>query len=242
MKDAQFEDEIVVTAETPTIDTTSAELKSSTSNEVIEGLPMGQQYRDLIKLIPGVQYTEDSTRGPCAGGNGQDNIYEFDGVSVNLPLFGTLATQPSAQDVEEMAVVKGGANAVGFNRSGGFLVNTLSKSGTNQFHGELSYQVQTAGMTGAVTEETEEEFDEDLDWLTANISGPIVRDNLFFFASYYRPTTTRTNRANVYGDVPDLESVRDEFFVKLTWTPTNSLMFSGSYRDATNRRIGIRRR
>jgi hypothetical protein len=238
MKDAQFEDEIVVTAETPTIDTTSAELRSSTSNEVIEGLPMGQQYRDLIKLIPGVQYTEDTIRGPSAGGNGQDNVYEFDGVGVNLPLFGTLAPQPSSQDVEEMAVVRGGANAIGFNRSGGFLVNTLSKSGTNQFRGELSYQVQTAGMTSAVTEESEEEYDQDLDWLTANIGGPIVRDNLFFFASYFRPTTTRANRANVYGDVPDYERIRDEFFVKLNWTPTNSLLFTGSYRDSTTDESG----
>jgi hypothetical protein len=232
MREAQFEDEIVVTAETPAIDTTSAELKAAIPEEVIASLPMGQQYRDLIKLIPGVQYTEDTVRGPSAGGNGQDNVYEFDGVGVNLPLFGTLAPQPSSQDVEEMAVVKGGANAVGFNRSGGFLVNTLSKSGTNQFRGELSYQLQTAGMTGSVTEESQEEFDEDLDWLTANIGGPIIRDNLFFYASYYRPTSNRTSRANVYGDVPDYENVRDEYFVKLTWTPTNSLMFSGSYRDS----------
>jgi hypothetical protein len=232
MRDAQFEDEIVVTAETPTIDTTSAELKAAIPEEAIQSLPVGQQYRDLVKLIPGVQYTEDSIRGPSAGGNGQDNIYEFDGVSVNLPLFGTLATQPASQDVEEMAVVKGGANAVGFNRSGGFLVNTLSKSGTNQFRGELRYQVQTAGMTGSVTDESAEEFDDDLDWLVANIGGPIVRDNLFFFASYYRPTTARTNRANVYGEVPDRDEVRDEYFIKLTWTPTNSLMLSGSYRDS----------
>jgi len=232
MRDATFEGEIVVTAETPTIDTTSAELKGAVPAQAIEALPIGQQYRDLIKLVPGVQYTEDSVRGPSAGGNGQDNVYEFDGVGVNLPLFGTLATQPAAQDVEEMAIVRGGANAVGFNRSGGFLVNTLSKSGTNQFRGELSYQVQTASMTGSVTEEAEEEYDQDLDWLVANVGGPIVRDNLFFFASYYRPTSTRTNRENVYGDLPDREEVRDEYFIKLNWSPTNSLLFSGSYRNS----------
>jgi len=232
MRDATFEGEIMVTAETPTIDTTSAELKAAIPAEAIEALPVGQQYRDLVKLIPGVQYTEDSVRGPSAGGNGQDNVYEFDGVGVNLPLFGTLATQPAAQDIEEMAVVKGGAKAIGFNRSGGFLINTLSKSGTNKFRGELSYQVQAAGMTGSVTDESSEEFDQDKDWLVANIGGPIVRDNLFFYASYYRPTTTRTNRENVYGEVPDREEVRDEYFLKLSWAPTNSLMFNGSYRKS----------
>ena len=138
MKAARFEDEINITAATPTIDTTSAELKASVPDTVIENVPVGQQYRDLVKLIPGVMYTEDTVRGPSAGGSGQDNSYEFDGVSVSLPLFGTLSTEPATQDVEEMVVVKGGANAVGFNRSGGMLVNTLSKSGTIEYHGGVA--------------------------------------------------------------------------------------------------------
>ena len=238
MKDAQFEDEIIVTAETPTIDTTSAELKASIPDDVIQALPVGQQYRDLIKLIPGVQYTEDQIRGPSAGGNGQDNSYEFDGVSVTLPLFGTLSTQPSSADIQEVAVVKGGANAIGFNRSGGILVNTLSKSGTNQFRGELSYQVQTDSMTGSLDTESEETEDPNLDWLVANIGGPIIPEMLYFFVSYYRPTEDSVNRANVYGEVPNFESTRDEFFGKLTFTPTNSLMFSGSYRDSKTDQSG----
>jgi hypothetical protein len=232
MRDATFEGEIMVVAETPTIDTTSAELKAAISAEVIEGLPVGQQYRDLVKLIPGVQYTEDSIRGPSAGGSGQDNSYNFDGVSVSLPQYGTLSTAPSAQDIEEVAVVKGGANAVGFNRSGGFYINTLSKSGTNQFRGELSYQFQTDAMTSAVTADTEAVSDPNYDWLVANIGGPLVKENLYFFFSYYRPTEDQTSRVNVYGPRPDYSSTRDEFFGKLTWTPSNSLMFSGSYRDS----------
>jgi len=239
MKDAQFEDEIIVTAETPTIDTTSAELTASVSNDVIQALPVGQQYRDLIKLIPGVQYTEDTIRGPSAGGNGQDNVYEFDGVSVNLPLFGTLSTQPSSHDIEEMTTVKGGANAIGFNRSGGFLVNTLSKSGTNQFKGQVSYQIQNDSMTAPLDIDSEATADPNKDWFVANLGGPIIPEMLYFFASYYRPTESGTNRANVYGEVPDRDETRDEFFGKLTFTPTASLMFVGSYRDSSTDQSGF---
>ena len=239
MRDATFEGEIMVTAETPTIDTTSAELKATISDEVIEGLPVGQQYSDLVKLVPGVQYTEDGIRGPSAGGSGQDNSYNFDGVSVSLPQYGTLSTEPATQDIEEVAVVKGGANAVGFNRSGGFLINTLSRSGTNQFRGELSYQVQTDAMTSAVTEDTEAVSDPNYDWLVASIGGPIIPEMLYFYASYFRPTEDQTNRANVYGDRPDYSSTRDEFFGKLTFTPTNSLLFSGSYRDSETNESGV---
>ncbi len=239
MKTAEFEGEITVTAETTTIDIESAEIKVAISDDVIESLPVGQEYRDLVKLIPGVMYTENTVRGPSAGGSGQDNVYEFDGVSVNLPMFGTLSAQPASHDIEQMAVVKGGANAIGFNRSGGLLINTLSKSGTNRFRGEVSYQIQSAGMTGELDEDIDVEYDEDSDWTVANIGGPVIPGMLNFYASYYRPTVGRDNRANLYGDVPNFDSTRDEFFGKLTFTPTESLMFSGSYRDSDTDQSGL---
>ena len=239
MKTAEFQGEITVTAETTTIDIESAEIKVAISDDVIQSLPVGQEYRDLVKLIPGVMYTENTVRGPSAGGSGQDNVYEFDGVSVNLPMFGTLSAQPSSHDVEQIAVVKGGANAIGFNRSGGLLINTLSKSGTNRFRGEVSYQIQSAGMTGELDEDIDVEYDEDSDWLVANIGGPMIPGMLNFYASYYRPTVARDNRANFYGDVPNFDSTRNEFFGKLSFTPTDSLMFHGSYRDSDTDQSGL---
>ncbi len=82
-----------------------------------------------IKLIPGVQYTQDGTRGPSAGGSGQDNVYKFDGVNVTLPLFGTLSAEPASHDIAQVTTIKGGAKAVDFDRSGGFSVDSVSKSG-----------------------------------------------------------------------------------------------------------------
>ena len=114
-----IEETLEVVGAAPLIDTSSAELKTAIDDTVIHSLPVGQQYQDLVKLIPGVQYTEDEFRGPSAGGNGQDNVYLFDGVNVGKPLFGTLSAEPSSHDIDQIAVVKGGANAVGFNRSGG---------------------------------------------------------------------------------------------------------------------------
>jgi hypothetical protein len=88
-----------VTATVSLIERDSASLKSGVSNQQIMALPVGQDYRDLVKLIPGVQYTADLTRGPSAGGSGQDNVYQFDGVNVTLPLFGTLSAEPASHDI-----------------------------------------------------------------------------------------------------------------------------------------------
>ncbi|MEE8368934.1 MAG: TonB-dependent receptor, partial [Thermoanaerobaculia bacterium] len=221
------------------IDTTSAALKTAIAAEVIEMLPVGQEYRDIIKLIPGVQYTEDSVRGPSAGGSGQDNVYQFDGVNVSLPLFGTLATEPSSHDIAQVAIVKGGATAEDFNRSGGFTINTVSKSGTNSLKGMVSYQVQTDGMTGNLDTGSLLEFDEDRDWTVFNLGGPAVADNLFFYASYYRPTRNRANVSNAYGAVPDFDDERDEFFGKLTFTPADNFLLNASYKTSDRQQSGI---
>ena len=223
---------ITVTADSPLIDQTSTEIKSSVSEEMIEQVPTGQQYRDLLKLAPAVQYSEDIIRGPSAGGSGQDNTYQFDGVNITLPLYGTLSAEPSSHDIAQVSVVKGGAKAVDFNRAAGFLIDSVSKSGTNAWTGELKYQIQNSDFTSDQDFAVTSVYDQDRDWLTVGLGGPILRDRLFFYGSYYRPTTERANSSNAYGEVPNLQSNRNEYFGKLTFTPTGNLLLHGSYRDS----------
>lgn len=230
---AGLAEEITVTADSPLIDQTSTALKSAVSEEMIQQVPVGQEYRDLLKLAPAVQLNDASVRGPAAGGSEQDNVYHFDGVNVTLPLFGTLAAEPSTHDIEQVSFLKGGAKALDFNRSAGMTIDSVSKSGTSEWKGEVEYQIQTDSMSSDIDSASLSRFDQDRDWATFGIGGPIIRDRLFFYGSYYRPTVTRENRANVYGEVPDFESVRDEFFGKLTFTPTNRILLHGSYRDSS---------
>jgi len=231
---AAMEEVIVVGTSTLAADTGGAAITAAISSDVFDAVPVGQEYRDLIKLIPGVQYTEDTIRGPSAGGSGQDNTYQFDGVDVSLPLFGVLAAEPSTHDIDQVSIIRGGAKAIGFNRSGGITVNTISKRGTNDFHGQVSYQIQNADMTDDRTSSSASEFEEDRDWVTAALGGPLWKDKLFFYGSYYKPTVTRDNRSNVYGEVANFDSSRDEYFGKMTWAPTENLLLDASYRTSEN--------
>jgi len=234
-------EEVLVTGAVVVTDVSGSAINDSVDNEMINALPVGEDYRDLMKLIPGVQYTADAVRGPIAGGSGQDNVYQFDGVDVSLPMFGTLSAEPSTHDIEQMSIVRGGATAIGFNRSGGFKVNTTSKRGTDEFHGEISYKFQTKDMVED-RKYTDLEYLTEFDWATANFSGPILKDKLYFYGSYYRPTVDRPNTSNVYGDVPDYSSERDEYFGKLTFAATENLLFDLSHRtsdrEARNASIG----
>ena len=94
-----------VTAEAALIDRTSATISSGIPTEQISRVPVGTQYRDLIRLLPGVQVTPDAIRGPSAGSSGQDNTYKFDGVNVTMPLFGTLSAEPAAHDIAKVTVI-----------------------------------------------------------------------------------------------------------------------------------------
>jgi len=222
----------VTASVTPIIEKDSTALKSGVSSDTIQSLPVGQEYRDLIKLIPGVQYTQDQTRGPSSGGSGQDNVYKFDGVNVTLPFYGTLSAEPASHDIAQITTIKGGSKAVDFDRSGGFSVDSVSKSGTSSFHGQFSYQFQSDAMAADLDSGSASRYEQDLTWLTANVGGPVVPNKLYFYASYYRPERARDNRSNLYGELPDYESVRNEGFGKLTFTPTNSILLNVTWRQS----------
>ena len=223
---------VTVTASASLIERDTATIKSGVSSEQITALPVGQEYRDLIKLVPAVQYTQDQVRGPSAGGSGQDNIYQFDGVNVTLPLFGTLASEPASHDIAQVTTVRGGARAIDFDRSGGFTIDSVSKSGGSRYAGEIGYQVQTADMSAELQSGSRSRYDQDRSWLTASFGGPIVPNRLHFYASYYRPENARDNRSNSYGPLPQYERTRNEGFGKVTFTPTSNILLNVSWRDS----------
>jgi hypothetical protein len=225
-------EDVVVRSTASLVDRDSASIKSSLSADQMRALPVGQDYRDLIKFIPGVQYTQDGTRGPSAGGSGQDNVYQFDGVNVTLPLFGTLSAEPASHDIAQITTIKGGAKAINFERSGGFAVDSVSKSGTNRVAGQISYQILNHNMWAKLNSGSLSRYEQDRSWWDLNLGGPVLKDKVFFYASYYRPAFTRDNRANLYGELPDYESTRNEGFIKATLRPLSDLLLNVSFRDS----------
>jgi hypothetical protein len=225
-------EDVTVVAQSPIIETNSTELKSGVSSDAIQNLPTGQDYRDLLKLIPGVQYSQDTTRGPSAGGSGQDNTYKFDGVNVTMPLYGTLSSDASSQDIAQVTTVKGGAKATDFDRSGGFSIDSVSKSGTNRYQGTVSFQLQSDNMTAAQTGGIQSRYTNDSKWYTVSGGGPVLRNRLYFYGSYYRPEYTRANASNNYGVLPGYNSTRNEGFGKLTYTPASSVLLNATWRQS----------
>ena len=218
-----------------------ASIANAIGGEVVGSVPLGPDYRDLVRLAPGVQVTQDRVRGPSAGGSGQDNVYRFDGVDVSLPMFGTLSAEPSTHDIDQLSFARGGAKAVGFNRSGGFSMDSTAKSGSDTFGAGIEYAVEPRGLVadrrGVPGSFARQETDRRR--IVLNATGPILPSRLFFYASYFEPLEDRTNKDTAYGPVKDYANERREYYARLTYAPTDTVLLNAGYRTSNRDENGV---
>jgi hypothetical protein len=239
---------VEVSAALPLVDLKSTEVAQNFTREQFEKLPMGRSYKDLFQLAPGVA-SNLTNINVNAGGNREDNLFLYDGVNITNPFYADIVTNFTQHDIQEINIKQGAVTAE-FGRTGGFVVNAITKSGTNDFHGEVGGDLQNKdfsakfknGTLGSLT---------DRYGVGAGLGGPILRDFVWFYASggLSRATTgDRTNNFNVISgssdpptDLPDLKVDTDEYFGKLTSAPSPKLFFNASYRyrKATTENAGI---
>ena len=215
-----------------------AALANGIDGDAVRSVPSERDYRDLVNLAPGVQYTQDAIRGPSAGGSGQDNTYRFDGVDVSLPMFGTLSAEPSSHDIDQVTFERGGAAAIGFNRSGGFAMDSTARSGTDRFEASIEYALAPQGLVaesevGAGSSETDQR------WITATAGGPVIPSQLYFYGSFFAPREDRSNKATAYGAAKDYANTRHEYYGKLTYAPTDAMLLNASFRTSTRDERGV---
>ena len=190
-------EEIVVTASR---DVAGAEValgpNTSFNLAEIEALPtISRQIRDVVRLDPRVGIGRASGGNgfgiSCSGGSGRANSFTIDGVrsadGFGLNASGNNArnTFPIPFDTVASASVEFAPIDVQYGQFTGCNINVVTKSGTNEFMGSVFYLFNDESMTGDTLEGDvviTEPF-EDTNW-GAEFGGPIIKDKLFFYASY----------------------------------------------------------
>ena len=207
MKVSRLEEKITITA-APTIDTVKTE-SSTTLNELAVGnMPiLGRKFEDLLTLTPGVSITQgpDGDEINFAGQRGIFNNISLDGGDYNNGFFGEQAGgQRAAIDipldaVKEFQVIATGASAE-FGRTAGGVVNVITKSGTNSFHGSL-FHFQRLEVLTADTSDGKPLTDFHREQFGGSIGGPIRKDKIFFFvtAEGIISNLTRANLSEAIG-------------------------------------------
>ncbi len=131
---------VVVTGETPLINTTSSEVGGVVDVTRIESLPLnGRQFANLALTIPGVGLgfhsdpTKSSQFSPqIGGGNGRNVNYQIDGGDNNDDTVGGLLQLFPLEAIQEFNFITQRYKAE-YGRSNGGVMNIVTKSGTNNF-------------------------------------------------------------------------------------------------------------
>ncbi len=220
-------EEITVTAALPTIDVKSSDVQSNYTNDQIENLPVSRTYRGLFQLAPGV--SENGHNTPNAGASRMDNVYLVDGINVTNPHYGDILPDITELDIDQASIKRGGITAE-YGRAGGMLVNAVTKSGTNDFRGQVRGEYQPSSFVSDSKIATiQNKVDRSL--LAGALGGPLAHDRFWFYASANLPRQTTTDRVNNLGGVPDSDRDTDEYFAKVTANPLPSHFFNASVRS-----------
>ncbi|HVG60623.1 MAG TPA: TonB-dependent receptor [Hyalangium sp.] len=145
-----------------------------------------RSFESLAELAPGAQ--EDRYGVSISGSSSPESQYVVDGLSVNDPSVGTVGTPLSVEFVKEVNVITSGYLPE-YGRSTGGILNVITKSGSNEFHGSVFANVapgalQTAGteiqQAGSVISARGRTWN--LGDFGAELGGPILKDKLWFYA------------------------------------------------------------
>jgi outer membrane receptor protein involved in Fe transport len=217
MQLGQTQETVEVSSEAPLVDTSSTQLGAVINDRAIAQLPLNQRDTyQFLSLQPGVQsqvgadlYYGGNNTGSVSvnGGRGRANNFSVNGGDAN-DMFANLPTvQPSPDSVEEFRVLTNSFDAE-YGRNSGSVVNVVTKSGTNNLHGNVYEFLRNKSLNSKGF------FDTSKPAFVQNqfggtLGGPIRKDRTFFFGSYEGRRVRRGQSGDTVA-VPDtLERVGD---------------------------------
>lgn len=224
---------ITVTASAPAVVETT-DITSNFQNETVDELPMGRTVTAVTLLAPGT--TSNGPRGAIqiSGGFSADNLIMVNGAVIQENLRG----QPHALFIEdaiqETTVMTGGISAE-FGRFTGGVVNSITKSGGNEFSGSFRDSFTNPSWT-SVSDFPGDKKDPDIlnEVYEGTLGGRIIRDRLWFFTAgrFFETSTATANTLGAGGPpiVVDSEQLRYELKLTGAITPRHNLW--ASYLDS----------
>ncbi|HSD72922.1 MAG TPA: TonB-dependent receptor, partial [Thermoanaerobaculia bacterium] len=235
---------VVVSGEAPLIDLNSTTTGSNFGAKVLERMSIGRNYADIVLSQPGV-IADTSQNLPglgdrvvnlaVQGSTSLENLYVIDGVNTTNVLRGFQGKAINPETMQEVEIKTGGYQAE-YGRALGGVINVVTKSGGNEFHGDAFayYNSRSMRSEADITDRdiiAAEKTDVDRRDAGADLGGYILKDRLWFFGSYDRPEqeTTRIPQA---GPVADrgfpLKSTSDTYSAKLTWNASRGATLVGT--------------
>jgi outer membrane receptor protein involved in Fe transport len=260
---------VTISASSEAIDVTSSKSATNITEKFIETTPKGRTFNSILQAAPGVIFdpragsvgtgtltgsTGTNGNNPAGGvggysvngASGSENQFILDGVEVSNPRNAALGRESAIpfEFVKEVQVKSGGFEAEYGGAVGG-VINVVTKSGADQFHGEGALMFTGAALNSAprgfwrgnVAAATEQQFFRQKEdsyrtfYPGYTFSGPIIKERLHFFSGYF-PELTRGERSIAYpngAETTTTRILRHYAINRLDYAPTQKIQINSSY-------------
>ncbi|MCP3860147.1 MAG: TonB-dependent receptor plug domain-containing protein, partial [Phycisphaeraceae bacterium] len=149
-----FEEEIQVYSDTVSIDFTESQTATSIHQWEIDHLPRGRDFTDVVTYAPGTVLNHQGGGIMIDGASGLENRYIIDGIDTTDPQRGQSSVPMRAEMMEEVQIKSAGYMAE-FGGSLGGVINAVTRSGSNEFHGSLFVDIEDNDWNGSARSEIE---------------------------------------------------------------------------------------
>lgn len=244
------------------IDPTSNKVQANITSQAIDLLPKGTNFTSLLQTTPSVRNEPLSGGFQIDGASASENTFIIDGQEVNNFRTGVLNVNNNLpfQFIQEISVKSGGFEAE-FGGATGGVITVVTKSGGNDFHGEFGTSFRVAGLQAGprpfqrlaniaaagtlpalrISEYILPPRDEGTSHFPfASLSGPIIKDRVWFFGAYAPQYINTDRQFNYVGSDPRTRTVlrtenytsrvtQEYAYGRIDIQPISSIRMTGSY-------------
>lgn len=191
--------EVIEVIGNPIVDLASTSAGTNISEQLMKSVPVGRTFASTLFLAPGVAGSGVGGNNPSiSGASGLENAYIIDGVNITNSgygslgaysiVFGSLGSGINFDYVKEVQLKAGGVEAEYGHALGG-VINVITKSGGNNFDGDVFIYAQPGALEGERklihTEDGFVNLVEYQEWdVGFDAGGKIIKDKLFWFAAF----------------------------------------------------------
>jgi hypothetical protein len=211
-------EEIIVTGEAPVVDATSSASGANFTSDFVRTLPVGRGFQALATKTPGViqGFGADANNFNVYGSTGAENSFIIDGVDTTEIRYGRQGKAVVGEFIQEIEV-KAGAFQAEYGHAQGGVLNAITKSGGNDFHGDVfgyysgkpseadgsnifqakdKHLQEKADSFGTLRNQTDPIRNTANNDFGADLGGFFVKDRIWFFGAYDRVYQGRTDFLN----------------------------------------------
>src|SRR5512133_2073880 len=259
---------VEVVATTQALDTTTVTSGTSFSSDEFSTMPLGRSFTSIASMAPGVVDGggTGANNPSISGGSGLENQYVIDGANTTNTgfggsgsfsiIYGSLGTGINSDFIQEVQV-KSFAMEAEYGQSTGGIINAVTKSGSNTFQGSVFAFLDIDSLQAADRQVVRILGTEQPTWksydrteLGFTVSGPLIKDKLFYFIGY-NPVRETQKRIAPYPSDPtatpyprsgrtlENKTSTDSYYGKLQWmVTTDQILEFSAFGDPGKRDLG----